>query len=75
MIIATFDGVFLAQVLPDIFNGEVLPEYDVQSLRWVFFGIGLIVIMIFRPQGLFPPKSIETKVAPPAIESTQGVQN
>ncbi|KAB2863330.1 MAG: branched-chain amino acid ABC transporter permease, partial [Anaerolineae bacterium] len=75
IIIATFDGVFLAQVLPDVFNGEILPEYDVQSLRWVFFGIGLIVIMIFRPQGLFPPKSIETKIVPPIAESAEGVQN
>ncbi|GIK62283.1 MAG: ABC transporter ATP-binding protein [Chloroflexota bacterium] len=75
IIIATFDGVFLAQVLPDIFNGELLPEYDVQSLRWVFFGIGLIVIMIFRPQGLFPPKSIETKIVPPTTESAEGAPN
>ncbi|MBI5931894.1 MAG: branched-chain amino acid ABC transporter permease [Chloroflexi bacterium] len=76
LIIATFDGVFLAQILPDIFNGKILPEYDVQSLRWVFFGSGLIIIMIFRPQGLFPPKSTERKAAPPPpAESTQGVQS
>jgi branched-chain amino acid transport system permease protein len=74
LIIATFDGVFLAQVLPDIFNGEILPDYDVQSLRWVFFGTGLIIIMIFRPQGLFPPKTIERKAAPPPPEATQAVQ-
>jgi len=24
-------------------------------LRWVFFGVGLIVIMLLRPQGLFAP--------------------
>jgi branched-chain amino acid transport system permease protein len=52
LIISTFDGVFLAQILPEIF-----PKIDIQSLRWVFFGIGLIFIMIFRPQGLFPRKS------------------
>jgi branched-chain amino acid transport system permease protein len=57
LIISTFDGVLLAQVLPDAFDGKPFPEIDVQSLRWVFFGIGLIAIMIFRPQGLFPPQS------------------
>lgn len=54
LIISTFDGVFLAQILPGIF-----PEIDIQSLRWVFFGVGLITIMIFRPQGLFPRKEVQ----------------
>jgi branched-chain amino acid transport system permease protein len=49
LIISLFDGVFLAQVLPPLF-----PDIDVQQLRWVFFGIGLLLIMLFRPQGLFP---------------------
>ncbi|MBK8137372.1 MAG: branched-chain amino acid ABC transporter permease [Chloroflexi bacterium] len=43
-----FDGVFLAQILP-----ALLPDSDVQSLRWVFFGFGLVAFMILRPQGLF----------------------
>jgi branched-chain amino acid transport system permease protein len=49
LIISLFDGVLLAQVLPPMF-----PDVDVQQLRWVFFGAGLIFIMVFRPQGLFP---------------------
>jgi hypothetical protein len=49
LIISMFDGVFLAQVLPPVF-----PDIDIQQLRWVFFGAGLIIIMVFRPQGLFP---------------------
>jgi branched-chain amino acid transport system permease protein len=61
LIISTFDGVFLAQVLP-----QLLPKVDIQSLRWVFFGIGLIVIMIFRPQGLFPRKSKGRRIDPEA---------
>lgn len=48
LLISTFDGVLLAQIMPTIF-----PDSDVQSLRWVFFGIGLIAVMLFRPQGLF----------------------
>jgi branched-chain amino acid transport system permease protein len=48
LLISIFDGVFLAQILPSL-----LPGSDVQNLRWVFFGIGLIVVMLFKPQGLF----------------------
>lgn len=62
LIISTFDGVFLAQVLPGIF-----PSVDIQSLRWVFFGVGLILIMIFRPQGLFPRKSKGRRIDPDVI--------
>jgi branched-chain amino acid transport system permease protein len=68
LIISTFDGIFLAQVLPSVF-----PNIDVQSLRWVFFGIGLIAIMIFRPQGLFPPREAARspfmKADPSAIDA------
>ncbi len=48
LLISIFDGVFLAQILP-----ALLPDSDVQSLRWVFFGFGLVAFMILRPQGLF----------------------
>lgn len=58
LIISIFDGVFLAQVLPDVF-----PDKPVESLRWVFFGIGLLLIMIFRPQGLFPEKTDKLRTA------------
>ena len=53
LLISTFDGVLLAQILPQVF-----PTVDIQQLRWAFFGIGLIVIMIFRPQGLFPRREV-----------------
>jgi branched-chain amino acid transport system permease protein len=69
LIISTFDGVFLAQILPELF-----PKVDIQSLRWVFFGIGLIVIMIFRPQGLFPRREVarkaEADTLPPDLQPT-----
>jgi branched-chain amino acid transport system permease protein len=65
LIISTFDGVLLAQVLP-----EYLPEnVDIQSWRWVFFGAGLVIIMIFRPQGLFPPR-----VPKEVLRATQSVE-
>jgi branched-chain amino acid transport system permease protein len=61
LILSLFDGLFLAQILPNVF-----PDIDIQQLRWVFFGAGLIIIMIFRPQGLFPRRSIAK-----AIEADQ----
>lgn len=68
ILISTFDGVFLAQVLP-----QVLPRnIDVQQFRWIFFGIGLIVIMIFRPQGLFPRRVAGRIVAPIVVEPGGG---
>jgi branched-chain amino acid transport system permease protein len=66
IIISTFDGVLLAQVLP-----QVLPDVDIQSLRWVFFGGGLILFMIFRPQGLFP-RQAKPSVARTVLAATEG---
>lgn len=54
LLISVFDTVILAQVLPSI---PALQGIDIQQLRWVFFGVALVVIMIFRPQGLFPISS------------------
>jgi branched-chain amino acid transport system permease protein len=50
LLIALFDRVLLAQIVP-----EFLPGGDVlQSWRWVMYAAGLIDIMILRPEGLFP---------------------
>lgn len=72
LIISTFDGVFLAQVLPQIF-----PNTDVQNLRWVFFGVGLIAFMLVRPQGLFGQRAVArpaAKDAPAAPAAATGTQ-
>lgn len=68
LIISLFDGVFLAQVLP-----VALPNVDVQSLRWLFFGIGLIAMMIFRPQGIFPRRVAGKK--PQTVTTNQAGSN
>ena len=65
LLISTFDGVFVAQVMPVLF-----PNSDVQSLRWVFFGIGLIAFMIFRPQGLFVPRTVRLAAAKAPTSTT-----
>jgi branched-chain amino acid transport system permease protein len=65
LLISTFDGVFLAQILPKLVNADNDLTALLQSLRWVFFGIGLIFIMVFRPQGLFPLRSRKVGGIPP----------
>jgi branched-chain amino acid transport system permease protein len=67
LLISIFDGVFLAQVLPSL-----LPDSDVQNLRWVFFGFGLVAFMILRPQGLFGAVTKRRGEAPPLIAAKDG---
>ena len=33
-----------------------LAGIDLQLYRWVMFGAGLLIIMLLRPEGLFPSK-------------------
>ncbi len=42
-------GSFLVVGLPELFRG-------LQNSRMLFFGAALVIMMIFRPQGLLPPK-------------------
>ena len=42
-------GAFLVIGLPELFRG-------LQDTRMLFFGAALVVMMIFRPQGLIPPR-------------------
>ena len=51
-------GSFLVIGLPELFRG-------LQSGRMLFFGAALVIMMIFRPQGLFPaPRRAYTLPAP-----------
>ena len=55
-----FDRVILAQStqlvrgLGDLIGIAALQRADLQLWRWLFFGLTLIVVMVFRPEGLFP---------------------
>jgi branched-chain amino acid transport system permease protein len=42
-------GAFLIAGLPELFR-------DLQSYRLLFFGAAMVAMMIFRPQGLVPPR-------------------
>jgi branched-chain amino acid transport system permease protein len=53
LIINLYDRVFLNQIAP-----RLIPNFadELQGWRWVMFGVGLMVIMLIRPEGLFPSK-------------------
>ncbi len=50
-------GAFLVIGLPELFRG-------LQDSRLLFFGAALVLMMIFRPQGLLPPKTRQYKLPP-----------
>jgi branched-chain amino acid transport system permease protein len=51
-------GSFLIIGLPELFRGF-------QNSRLLVFGAALVIMMIFRPQGLLPPKPQRYKLPPP----------
>ena len=64
LIITLFDRVLLAQIAPPLLrnlaettNSQFLATFDLQLYRWVMFGMGLLIIMLIKPEGLFPPKA------------------
>jgi branched-chain amino acid transport system permease protein len=55
-----FDRVILAQStqlvrgLGQLLSIAALQKIDLQLWRWFFFGATLIIVMLLRPEGLFP---------------------
>ncbi len=63
LILTLFDRVLLAQIAPPLIqnlgnqlNSNFLRTLDLQLYRWVMFGTGLLIIMLLRPEGLFPSR-------------------
>ncbi len=63
LILTLFDRILLAQIAPPLIrdlgnqlNSNFLRTLDLTLYRWVMFGTGLLVIMLLRPEGLFPSK-------------------
>ncbi|MCL2001619.1 MAG: branched-chain amino acid ABC transporter permease [Planctomycetes bacterium] len=54
-------GAFLVMGLPELFRGF-------QSSRMLIFGAALMVMMIFRPQGLLPPKPRRYRLPQPLAD-------
>jgi len=47
-------GAFIVVYLPNRLLGVELFGVNLGDLKYLFFGLALVVLMIFRPQGLFP---------------------
>ncbi|GAB4587323.1 branched-chain amino acid ABC transporter permease [Nocardia sp. IFM 10818] len=47
-------GAFLIVYLPNRFMSVEVADQSLGDYKYLFFGIALMVVMIFRPQGLFP---------------------
>ncbi len=47
-------GAFVIVYLPNRLLGVELMGVNLGDLKYLFFGLALVVLMIFRPQGLFP---------------------
>jgi branched-chain amino acid transport system permease protein len=47
-------GAFVIVYLPNRLLGVTLFGINMGDLKYLFFGLALVVLMIFRPQGLFP---------------------
>ncbi len=54
-------GAFLVMGLPELFRGF-------QSSRMLVFGAALVVMMIFRPQGLIPPRPRDYRLPKPLAD-------
>ncbi|WP_006246205.1 branched-chain amino acid ABC transporter permease [Mycolicibacterium tusciae] len=49
-------GAFIIVYLPNRLLGVELLGINLGDLKYLFFGMALVVLMIFRPQGLFPAR-------------------
>jgi len=62
-LIMFFDRVILAQStmlvrsIGNALHNQALATVDLSLWRWFFFGLTLIVVMVLRPEGLFPSKA------------------
>ena len=63
LILTLFDRVLLAQLAPPLLhslgeqlNSDFLRGLDLSLYRCVMFGTGLLIVMLLRPEGLFPSK-------------------
>jgi branched-chain amino acid transport system permease protein len=49
-------GAFVIVYLPNRLLGVHFLGINLGDLKYLFFGVALVVLMIFRPQGLFPAR-------------------
>ena len=76
MLIMFFDRVILAQstqlvrAIGTILNNPALINVDLSLWRWFFFGATLIVVMLLRPEGLFPSRARQAELHGVTVEDS-----
>jgi len=69
MLITLFDRILLAQMTVGVraigraVGSATLSTLDLTLWRWFFFGLGLVVVMVFKPEGL-----VGRRIRPPAAD-------
>jgi branched-chain amino acid transport system permease protein len=75
LLITFFDRVILAQstqlvhAFGKVLNIASLTTIDLSLWRWFFFGFALIIVMVLRPEGLFPSKARKAELHGVEIET------
>ncbi len=70
VIIQSFDRILAEELnrplhwLGDRLNLPVLQEHDLQSDRFLIFGLALVLMMLLRPAGLFPNRRRDAELEP-----------
>ncbi|MCP9619696.1 branched-chain amino acid ABC transporter permease [Nocardia otitidiscaviarum] len=75
-------GAFLVVYLPNRFMSVEVGDQSLGDYKYLFFGLALVVVMIFRPQGLFPVRQrllaygrqVYRAVHKPAAPATTGAR-
>jgi branched-chain amino acid transport system permease protein len=87
LLITFFDRVILAQstqlvrAIGSMLNMPSLATIDLSLWRWFFFGATLIIVMVLRPEGLFPSKARQAELhgveieIPPPVPSDSEIQD
>lgn len=77
LLIMFFDRVILAQStmlvrnIGKMLNNPALATIDLSLWRWFFFGLTLIVVMVLRPEGLFPSKARRAELLGVEVEERE----
>jgi branched-chain amino acid transport system permease protein len=57
-----------------LLNVDFLQTLAVSQMKMMVFGLALVLVMLFRPEGLFPSRSRRAELNPRAQEPLAGQQ-
>jgi ABC-type branched-subunit amino acid transport system permease subunit len=62
----------LVRSIGNALHNQALATVDLSLWRWFFFGLTLIVVMVLRPEGLFPSKARRAELLGVEAETRRG---